>query len=561
MQRTVFESGDSRVSTAPTGARISTAAGDARSRVAVRLVGAQCVAALVWTLAVVSGASVWVACAIAVPPAALCLVRIGGRGTAEWIATVLRRRPDDVSVSGVLRDFHVGSAVPVGVLWDGPYATVVLEPFSPAGAITRLGRDSEETGRTLPLDAIAACLYRHDVVLDGIDVVVQGRRVRDSTPAGQAYAQLLGPLPAAAERTVRVVLRLDVTSCAAAAARRGGGSEGAARTVVAAARRVIRALGDAGYGARLLTASEIEQAALRISHGVPATEWAPTRRHVALASAFDSGGVFDPRRIDRRHTAAIWSHPTLASTLVLRLRPGDDGSVRVGALARFTTREADVPSVAGLFPAYGRHAELLTAALPLGVPQLEDRVPLRESRSRELDALALPAGGCGQLIGSDDAGRAVTARLTGPGVRSVHIAGELYLAQQVVFRAVAVGARVVVHTDRSGAWRGLVGSAAGPDRLRLAGEYAGDHDFDTVVYDGVPPTSSMPHATAIHVHIHPDGWPRERPTVSLLQPGAAGGRVVLTVGGERTSLTLVTIAAESTHLGRSRMPDPAPQPG
>ncbi|MBS9371175.1 type VII secretion protein EccE [Rhodococcus sp. B50] len=541
--------------TASEHARVVTAAGDARSRIAVRLTSAQCAAVVVWVLAMALGSSVWVASALAVPVAAACLLRIGGRGTVEWIATVLRRHPGGVPLSGVLRDFPTGSAAPVGVRWDGPYATVVLELAPPAGTLTRLGRESEESGRTLPLGAIAACLYRHDVVLDGIDVVMQGRRVLDSTPAGQAYAQLLGPLPAAAERTVRVVLRLDVTSCATAVARRGGGSEGAARTVVAGARRVIRALGDDGYTARLLTANEIEQTALRISHGVPATEWAPTPRHVALSSAVDSGGVFEPRRIDRHHTAAVWAHPTSASTLVLRLRPGDHDSVRIGALARFTTRESDVPSAAGLLPAYGRHAELLTAALPLGVPHLEERVPLRESDAEELDALALPAGGCGQLVGSDDAGRAVTARLTGPGVRSVHIAGELYLAQQVVFRAVAVGARVLVHTDRPGAWRGLVGSAAGPDRLRLAGEYAGDRDFDTVVYDGVPPTSSMPHATAIHVHIHPDGWPRERPTVSLLQPGAAGDRVVITAGDERTPLTLVTIAAESTHLGRSRMPD------
>ena len=551
MQRTVPTSDD---------ARARTGAGTARSRAAARLSAAQCVAVVVWSAATALGAAAWSACVLAVPFAALFLVRFGGRDVAEWLASVLRGRSDAVSVSGTVRDFHAGAAAPVGLRWDGPYVAVVLELAPPAGTITRLGRDREDSGRTLPLGAIAGCLYRHDVVLDGIDIVVHGRRVRDSTPAGQAYAQLLGPLPAAADRTIHLVLRLDVTSCAAAVARRGGGSEGAARTIVAAARRVIRTLGDSGYTARLLTAGEIEQAALRISHGVPVPEWAPTRRHVMLSAAFDTGGAFAPRRIDRHHTTSIWTHPTWASTLALRLRPGDHDSIRVGAVARFTARRADGPAVAGLLPAYGRHDELLTAALPLGVPFPEGRVPLRASCAEELDALALPAGGCGQLVGSDDAGRAVTARLTGPGIRSVHIAGELYLAQQVVFRAVAVGARVLLHTDRPGAWRSLVGSAAGPDRLRLAGEYAGDRDFDTVVYDGVRPTSPAPHATAIHVHIHPDGWPREKPTVSLLQPGASGDRVVITAGGERTPLTLVTIAAESVYLGRSRVPDAAPDP-
>ncbi|MEU5842967.1 type VII secretion protein EccE [Rhodococcus sp. NPDC047139] len=527
-----------------------------RIRTAARLSAAQCVGVVVWAAAAALGASLWVACAIAVPIAVLCLTPIGGRDVTRWIAVVLPRRPDAVPVSGVVRDFRGGPEAPVGVRWDGPYATVVLELVPPVGAITRLGRDSEDSGRTLPLGAIAGCLHRHDVVLDGIDIVVHGGRVRDSTTAGQAYAQLLGPLPAAAERTVRVVLRLDALSCAGAAARRGGGTDGAARTIVAAARRVLRILGDSGYAARLLTASEVEQAALQISHGVPAADWERTRRHIVLSSAYDSGGAFDPRRIDRCHTTAVWTHPTLASTLVIRLRPGDRDSVRVGALARFTTRGSDSPAVAGLLPAYGRHDELLTAALPLAVPYLEEHVPLRDSSAEELDALALPAGGCGQLVGSDDAGRAVTVRLTGPGVRAVYLAGELYVAQQVVFRAVAVGARVLLHTDRPGAWRGLVGCAAGPDRLRLAGEYAGDRDFDTVVYDGVPPTSSMPHATVIHVHDHPDRWPREKPTVSLLQPGASGDRIVITAGDERTPLTLVTIAAETTCLGRARMPDP-----
>ncbi len=51
-----------------------------------------------------------------------------------------------------------------------------------------------------------------------------------------------------------------------------------------------------------------------------------------------------------------------------------------------------------------------------------------------------PPAGCGQLIGSDDYGHGITARIAGPGVGMVYVAGELYLAQQLVFRAVATGA-------------------------------------------------------------------------------------------------------------------------
>ena len=149
-------------------------------------------------------------------------------------------------------------------------------------------------------------------------------------------------------------------------------------------------------------------------------------------------------------------------------------------------------------------------------------------------------------------------RLFGPGVRSVHVAGELYLAKQIVFRAVAVGARVLLYTDRVGAWRSLLDSAAGPDRLRVAGDYTDDGSFDTVVYDGVRPTTVPPHVSAIHIHMQPDGLPAERPTVSVLQPEASGDRILLTAGTVRVDLTLVTIAAETTHIGRPRIQEPVP---
>lgn len=513
---------------------------------------AQCLGVAIWAAALVLGASVPVATGIAVGAAGMCLVRVRGRGLFDLVVSAVRFRSAPVPVPGLLRDFTPAAGGPVGLRWDGPFVTAVVEVLPPAGPVVRLGRDNEETDAVLPLGAIAACLRRHDVVLDGIDVVVHGRRVHDGTPAGRAYAHLVGPLPAAADRVVRLVLRLDATSCPEAVARRGGGTEGVARTVIAAARRVIRALADGGYAARLLTAREIEQAALRIAHGVPVTELEQTRWQVLLPVGADTGGAIDPRRVCRATLTAVWSRAALSSTVVVRLRPAEHGAVRAGALVRFTTSAPEAPTVPGLRPSHGRHRESFTAALPFGVPGPESLVPLRETAPEELDALALPAGGCGQLIGSDDDGRAVTARLTGPGVRSVYLAGELYLAQQVVFRAVAVGARVVLYTDRPVVWRTLTSGAAGPDRLQIAGEHPDDREFDTVVFDGVRPVSIPPHVTAIHVHSHPDEWPREAPTVSLLQPGAVGDRVMLAGGGTRTTLNLVTIAEESAHLARSR---------
>ncbi|MGN0041654.1 MULTISPECIES: type VII secretion protein EccE [unclassified Rhodococcus (in: high G+C Gram-positive bacteria)] len=536
----------------------SAAAGRTKSVAVTRLVIAQISAVAVW--AAVHGATgrMWPAVAAGALVAAALIIPVRGVDAITFASTLVRYRFGRRGHEAVLRDFPQPAGRPIGLSWDAPYVTAVVEVVSRPGQVMRLGRDSVEAEVTLPLDAIASCLRRHDVTLDGIDVVTHGWRVRDSSPAGQVYAHLLGPLPAAAERTVWLALRLDVSTCGEAIARRGGGAEGAARTVAAAARRVVRVLDEGGCAGIILSASDIENASRRVAHGVAPAEFARHPHHVPLPMGFNSGGYFDPRRFGRRAATSVWTYPALSSTLVVRLRPGDHGAVRVAGSARFTTRSPVVPALPGLRCPYGLDRESLTAALPVAAPRLEHVAPLRDVSAGELDGLALPPGGCGQLIGSDDAGRAVTVRLFGPGIRSVHVAGELYLAQQVVFRAVAVGARVLLYTDRVGAWRPLLDGAAGPDRLRVAGEYADDRKFDTVVYDGVRPTTVPPQVSAIHVQMHPDSLPGERPTVLLHQPGASGDRILLTTAGTRVRLTLVTIAAETTHIGRPRSPEPVP---
>lgn len=528
------------------------------SRIIIRLVVAQVSAAVVWAGVQAMTSSVWVPLAAAVLVAPAVSVPVRGVDAIGFIGTLIRYRFGRPAAAAVVRDHRQPSGRPIGLSWNAPYVTAVIEVVPRPGQVTRAGRDIAETDVGLPLGTIASCLRRHDVVLDGIDVVAHGWRVRDATPAGQVYAHLLGPLPVAAERTVWLAVRLNAVTAREAIARRGGGTEGAARTVGAAARRVVRALDDAGCAGRVLTASEIESASRRVVHGVSPGEFRRHPHHVPVPMGFNVGGHFDARRFDRAAVTSVWTYPALASTLVVRLRPGDHGAVRVGGSARFTVRSPDVPALDGLRSPYGVDREALTAALPVAVPRLEHVVPLRDSRPGELEDLALPSGGCGQLVGSDDAGRAVTVRLFGSGVRSVHVAGELYLAKQIVFRAVAVGARVLLYTDRVGAWRPLLDSAAGPDRLRVAGDYADDGSFDTVVYDGVRPTTVPPHVSAIHIHMRPGGLPAERPTVSILQPDASGERILLVTGAVRTDLTLVTIAGETTHIGRPRVQEPVP---
>ncbi|MCK0093289.1 type VII secretion protein EccE [Rhodococcus sp. F64268] len=522
-----------------------------RPRLISRIVMAQCAALVVWIAVAVSGAPPWAAAAAAAATAVLMLLRVRGLGVIDAAMTLLRYRFPRAHACAEIRDAAQPTGRPIGLRWDGTQVTAVVEVLAPAGVITLLARDRADSSLTLPLGALSGCLRRHDVTLDGIDVVVHGRRVLDATPAGQVYAQLIGPLPAAAMRTVWVALRLDASTCRDAVDRRGGGARGATRTITASARRVVRALSDSGCEARLLTAQEIRSAALRITHGADPLTAEESWRHVRLPTGYSTGGVLDPRRLDARTLTEIWTHPSLSSTVTVRMRPGSFGTTRVGGLVRYTTRTHEAPLASGVRTVHGREREVLLASLPYAANGLEDITDLRSVGRGSLDELALPVAGCGQLIGSDESGRAVAVRLTGPGVDSVHVAGELYLAQQIVFRAVAVGARVVIHTDRADAWRPLLNGAASPDRLRIAGEYPDDREFDTVVFDGVRPTGRR-HPGTIHVHAHPDQWPRESPTIAIEQPNGFGNRIVLTTHRKRMTLTLVTIAAESAHIGRPR---------
>lgn len=527
-----------------------------RRRCVVTVVRAQCAAVIGATTAAATGAPLPAAVTVAVLAALAVAVPVHGLDAVEWGRLWWRFRRRSLRSGPVIVDVAAGDDRPVGVCWDGTAVVAVVELVPTAGELTRLTRDRAEPLRRLPLAAIAACLATHDVGLDGIDVIVHGSRVCDETAAGAAYERLIGPLPAAATCTVWLALRFDSVACPAAVARRGGGSEGAARAVTAAARRVVRALAEQHHTARILGAGEIAGAVESVAGCADPALLEEDRGAVRLPGGYSRAAVVEPGHLDRAIMTRVWSESLSSATIAVRLRPGaEPGAVRVGASVRGTSRTPE-PRIRmpGTRRLWSRELDGLLASIPTAAVGLEDLIPLRTRHLADVDALALPVTGCGQLLGADESGAAVSVRLTGRGVRTVYVAGELYLAQQVVFRAVATGARVVIHTDRALAWRPLL-AAAGPDRLRLAGD---DRDFDTIVYDGVRPATVPAGTTAIHVHAHPDRWPRERPDVSILQPGAAGDRVVLAVGGRRLSLSLVSIDAEAAYIGRPRAAQPAP---
>jgi hypothetical protein len=108
-----------------------------------------------------------------------------------------------------------------------------------------------------------------------------------------------------------------------------------------------------------------------------------------------------------------------------------------------------------------------------------------------LRELVVPASGCGQVIGADEQGRAVALPLFGPQIGRVEICGTLHLAQQAVPRALALGARVLVHSRRPALWRDMVDQVGRRDLLWVA-EFdrrtiraGSERNYTVEMFDGV----------------------------------------------------------------------------
>ncbi|MFE1555907.1 hypothetical protein ACFW6V_13140 [Streptomyces sp. NPDC058734] len=79
----------------------------------------------------------------------------------------------------------------------------------------------------------------------------------------------------------------------------------------------------------------------------------------------------------------------------------------------------------------------------------------------DLDALALPVGDDGVVIGVDAEGRSAVLGVNRPTPYEVTLIGGLWTAQVLALRTAATGARVAVETGRAPVWSGLAQAAGG----------------------------------------------------------------------------------------------------
>ncbi|ORM35885.1 type VII secretion protein EccE [Williamsia sp. 1135] len=503
-----------------------------------------------------AGALWWCAVAVAVA-ASLMLVALPGRMSGArriglrlglWRRQVFGSPESDGSKPDQAPfDIPVPEAGPIGARWDGACMVTVVRIDTPAPGLSFLDPGGCTGGPSVPLSTLADCVDQFDIALESIDVISHGIRTHGTGRVAQVYRRTLGPLPATAYRSVLVVLRLDPTRCPDAVARRGGGSEGALRTAIVATRRVANRIAERGLSASILSAAQITAATTQLAHGADSG---------AAREDWDSVTTDRLRMrtyaVDPEHLAStlgsVWAVPSLSTTLTLRLRSAGDRTTSLRALVRFNTLGDDEPAIDGLIDLVGRQRAALAASLPVGAADTLPAVSEQAHTLESLAALRLSAAGCGQLIGADHSGRAVAVDLLGGGPHVVAISGGLHLAQQVLLRAIAVGARVLVHTDDPAQWHQFVTAVGDPGLLNLAGGRVSPGHFTVAVFHGMTPVAVD--APTI-ITLLPPGADSTGADVRLQQNHAAPQDIWIGTPSGSTMVTMVATPDEIGFIGHS----------
>lgn len=497
---------------------------------------------------------------------------------AEWLGFRWRRsRRGPLDTGPDAFDVPLPEGGSYGVRWDGDLLITMLRIDPPPDALTLLRRGSLSTDQTVPLAEIARCLDQFDISLASIDVISTGARTAGTTAVAQLYDSIIGPLPAIAQRTVWLVLRLEPLANAQAVDNRGGSSAGVLRTAIIATRRVANRLAARDISVSVLTAVEMNAAVRQLTRGIPLDQFNETPKSLVHHNLRLTSYEIGPELIGERGFSDIWATPSMSTTITVRLRPGPNRTaqardtvappIMLGALVRFDTfAEPGDPPMRGLRPLPGQQFRALLDCLPTHSSRRD--VGRAGDYRGPLSALAgidVPTAGCGQLIGADDLGQGIAVPLIGDGTRHIEVVGRLDLAQQVILRAIALGAHVIVHTDRPDAWHTMVANVDAPQVLSLASRYSGTGHYpapathpgapipatSVVVFDGVAPTVLTGGATIVHVCAPEQPARQLDADVVLTQDPASPNFITVRTSAATATVNMVTTPDEMRYIGES----------
>ncbi|ERG69210.1 type VII secretion protein EccE [Segniliparus rugosus] len=548
------------------------------------LIPAETVAVLSLFLLAKLHAPLWAAIAVPSVLALLLILRIRGKSLTVRIGTFcayLWRKM--VKPSKKLGPEHIPNAFDVsgeggalfGFRWDDDLLISVLHVTPrPYEATTLTPRDIQ-TDDIVSLDTLAASLNQYkDIVLDGIDVISHGWRAPNNAPYTQVYESILGKLPAIAYRSVWVVLRLNPLNCPEAIEKRGGGPEGVLKTMISATSRVAHRLRESGQRVHILNAAQMNTAIGRLSEGLRFDDMTESWKEI-------KGGQYrhfttfqiSPSAFSRAGLTQLWTVPSNLTTVTLRLRPVDAHTdvrdyVQISGFVRYLTpKELSAPPLPTLARLSGEQLKGFLASLPFGARSLEAPAPGITAASKRLRDLRIQASGCGQLIGANQNGQAVAMALFGVSTSSqqstnVEIISDVQFAQQVVLRALCVGARVLVHTNRPQAWQPMVSVVNSRKSLWLAGGQAAaerssttGREYNVLVFDGVDVQMHGSEITVIRV-MPPGTEKTPEVDLALIQDPKSPGQVKVVTEEKELLLNTVNPREELRFYGQGRQAPP-----
>ncbi|WP_425004988.1 type VII secretion protein EccE [Mycolicibacterium sp. S3B2] len=446
----------------------------------------------------------WPAAAIIAAAVLLLVPTLHRRNGPAWLASLARWRTQrrtsmNPPTSAAAVDVPHGNIV-CGVRVEPYEALTMIEVTGKPYSLTFLrGATVSLTRNVLPLEVLTELLDQPGGLKLAIDVVPAGHRVRRGNEYPPLYSTLLADRPAAGQRTVQFVVRLDIQNSLPGLQYRQ--SIGAA--AAAATERIINTLLERDIRAAALNAAELDTALDRLAAGLQvaptppliegedspaapapfrASNPMPRRRNktgdeigwrtIKGHPGFLTTYYFSPEDITTSSLHQMWSLRSDEVVLTVSLfkrryveAPDGEGPVMVAAMVR--TNDPQPPQqpptlylntlpgdqyAAALRPApTARPGHLQVPSRPLGDPE----------------ALEIPIGSTGILVGAavrDDRSAEpavqrddlVMLALTDPqqATRIVMDTGEYYV-RQLLIRAAAVGERIAIYSNQPNRWARL----------------------------------------------------------------------------------------------------------
>ncbi|MEV6139385.1 type VII secretion protein EccE [Nocardia sp. NPDC051990] len=499
-----------------------------RGPFAVAVIGGSLVVTGLW-----AHTPIWASAAVVTVLLVTVAVKVNGRTTSRWLLDWadyrFGRAARAEALAGPAEVTDIGVAAGVcGIRAEGTVLTAMIQLAPNLDLPTVIAEKSVYTEDTVPVDTLLDLLDQFGLAVD-IDIVTTGQRVRPTGNYSMLYDQLIGSHPVVGHRLTWLVVRLDMERNLDLLQRRGLVAMVAPRALATAAHRIAGRLRERGIAAHALPAAAMLEATRVLHAGVELGDlretW--TCMESSAPGRCVTSFLIDWTRLDGAGLDDCWAWNRGRTTLVVSLT---DVMAGPRALARYVGPPVTTEPPDYLRRLTGRQAIALLATMPTGTSIRA--VPVDESgrdiaSDELLPELTIAIGPNGQILGSISGQPRHTLALPlfdparyNPRRRTIDVHADLPVAQQIVLRAMVVGANVEVHSVRPHRWWQLVAAVGDPESLRLAPEAGAANaaagqassgpppsSATITVFDNLPPQVSTAHTT---VTISEPGGPRRR---------------------------------------------------